>query len=144
MTTPVTIEDGKMYGHRARLVYTSPPLTTEVFPYEFYKIVPDGVSLVVTSLAIVAYCSTRKLETGCWSASLPKPLPKSSAGSEFAGELVSPKRLATVLLYSKRVRRRIDARLGCGVEQSTTGSLVVPPAPLAMPLVPSVVLTVLV
>ncbi len=43
----------QMYGHRARIGYTSPPLTTEVFPYEFYKIVPDGVSLVVTSLAIV-------------------------------------------------------------------------------------------
>ncbi|MGE3646011.1 MAG: hypothetical protein AB7F96_19365 [Beijerinckiaceae bacterium] len=43
----------KMYGHRARIGYTSPPLTTEVFPYEFYKIVPAGVSLVVTSLAIV-------------------------------------------------------------------------------------------
>jgi maleate isomerase len=42
----------KMYGWRARIGYTSPPLTTEVFPYEFYKLVPDGVSLVVTSLAI--------------------------------------------------------------------------------------------
>jgi maleate isomerase len=43
----------KMYGHRARIGYTSPPLTTEIFPYEFYKIVPAGVTLVVTSLAIV-------------------------------------------------------------------------------------------
>jgi maleate cis-trans isomerase len=42
-----------MYGSRARIGYTSPPLTTEVFPYEFYQIVPDGVTLVVTSLAIV-------------------------------------------------------------------------------------------
>ena len=42
-----------MYGHRARIGYTSPPLTTEVFPYEFYQIVPEGVTLVVTSLAIV-------------------------------------------------------------------------------------------
>jgi len=42
-----------MYGHRARIGYTSPPLTTEVFPYEFYRIVPEGVTLVVTSLAIV-------------------------------------------------------------------------------------------
>jgi len=42
-----------MYGYRARIGYTSPPLTTEVFPYEFYQIVPDGVTLVVTSLAIV-------------------------------------------------------------------------------------------
>src|SRR5437660_5514358 len=42
-----------MYGYRARIGYTSPPLTTEVFPYEFYKIAPEGVTLVVTSLAIV-------------------------------------------------------------------------------------------
>jgi maleate isomerase len=42
-----------MYGHRARIGYTSPPLTTEVFPYEFYKIAPAGVTLVVTTLAIV-------------------------------------------------------------------------------------------
>jgi hypothetical protein len=44
---------GQIYGHRARIGYTSPPLTTEVFPYEFYKIVPAGVTLVVTTLAIV-------------------------------------------------------------------------------------------
>src|SRR5882762_428922 len=42
-----------IYGHRARIGYTSPPLTTEVFPYEFYKIVPAGVTLVITTLAIV-------------------------------------------------------------------------------------------
>jgi hypothetical protein len=36
--------DTRMYGHRARIGYTSPPLTTEVFPYEFYKIVPEGVT----------------------------------------------------------------------------------------------------
>ncbi|CAN0413219.1 unnamed protein product, partial [Phaeothamnion confervicola] len=49
MATPVP---DKMYGWRARVGYTSPPLTTEVFPYEFYQLVPTGVSLVVTSLAI--------------------------------------------------------------------------------------------
>jgi maleate isomerase len=42
-----------IYGHRARIGYTSPPLTTEIFPYEFYRIVPAGVTLVVTTLAIV-------------------------------------------------------------------------------------------
>ena len=61
MTTPVKIEDGKMYGHRARIGYTSPPLTTEIFPYEFYKIVPDGVSLVVTSLDIIWKMSGKTL-----------------------------------------------------------------------------------
>ena len=48
----------KMYGHRARVGYTSPPLTTEVFPYEFYKIVPEGVTLVITTLAIVVRSKT--------------------------------------------------------------------------------------
>jgi maleate isomerase len=46
-----------MYGHRARIGYTSPPATTEVFPYEFYKIVPDGVTLVITTLAIMKLTS---------------------------------------------------------------------------------------
>src|SRR6476469_2465943 len=48
----VTLPD-KMYGHRARIGYSSAPLTTEIFPYEFYKIVPAGVTLVITTLAIV-------------------------------------------------------------------------------------------
>ena len=42
-----------IYGHRARIGYTSPPSATEVFPYEFYKIVPDGVTLVVHTLPLV-------------------------------------------------------------------------------------------
>ncbi len=42
-----------MYGHRARIGYTSPPAATEVFPYEFYKMVPDGVTLVVNTLPLV-------------------------------------------------------------------------------------------
>jgi maleate isomerase len=48
----------RIYGHRARIGYTSPPLTTEIFPYEFYKIVPDGVTLVLTTLAIVERTKT--------------------------------------------------------------------------------------
>jgi maleate isomerase len=42
-----------IYGRRARIGYTSPPAATEVFPYEFYKIVPDGVTLVVNTLPLV-------------------------------------------------------------------------------------------
>ena len=42
-----------MYGNRARIGYTSPPAATEVFPYEFYKIVPKGVTLVVNTLPLV-------------------------------------------------------------------------------------------
>jgi len=42
-----------MYGWRARIGYTSPPAATEVFPYEFYRIVPDGVTLVINTLPLV-------------------------------------------------------------------------------------------
>jgi len=42
-----------VYGYRARIGYTSPPVVTEVFPYEFYRMVPDGVTLGVTTLAIL-------------------------------------------------------------------------------------------
>jgi maleate isomerase len=38
-----------MYGHRARIGYCSPPVVTEVFVYEFYKMAPPGVSLLLTT-----------------------------------------------------------------------------------------------
>ena len=41
-----------MYGYRARIGYTSPPASTEVFPYEFYAVVPKGITLVLTTLAV--------------------------------------------------------------------------------------------
>ena len=41
-----------LYGHRARIGYTSPPVLTEVFPYEFYRIAPEGVTLLVTTLTV--------------------------------------------------------------------------------------------
>ena len=37
--------DARGYGYRARIGYTSPPLTSEIFPYEFYRLAPDGVTL---------------------------------------------------------------------------------------------------
>jgi maleate isomerase len=41
-----------MYGSRARIGYTCPPQLAEVFPYEFYKMAPEGVSLMITTLAL--------------------------------------------------------------------------------------------
>jgi maleate isomerase len=43
---------GAICGNRARIGYTCPPLFAEVFPYEFYKIVPAGVTLVITTLTV--------------------------------------------------------------------------------------------
>src|SRR5262249_20266873 len=42
-----------IYGHRARIGYPCPPLSAEVFPYEFYKLVPAGVTLVITTLTVI-------------------------------------------------------------------------------------------
>ena len=39
----------------ARIGYTSPLFLTESFPYEFYKVMPEGVRLVITTLAIHVY-----------------------------------------------------------------------------------------
>ena len=44
-----------MYGYRARIGYTSPPIVTEVFPYEFYKMAPAGITLVLTTLMVARH-----------------------------------------------------------------------------------------
>ncbi|MGE5538849.1 MAG: hypothetical protein ACM30I_09540 [Gemmatimonas sp.] len=41
-----------MYGYRARIGYTCPPQIAEVFPYEFYKMAPPGVTLMLTTLTL--------------------------------------------------------------------------------------------
>jgi len=43
----------EIYGHRARIGYTCPPLSAEIFPYEFYRLVPAGVTLVITTLTVI-------------------------------------------------------------------------------------------
>lgn len=43
----------EIYGHRARVGYTCPPLSAEIFPYEFYKFAPAGVTLVITTLTVI-------------------------------------------------------------------------------------------
>jgi maleate isomerase len=48
-----SLSRSQTYGHRARIGYTCPPLSAEVFPYEFYKLVPDGVTLVITTLTVI-------------------------------------------------------------------------------------------
>ena len=52
----------RMYGHRARIGYVCPPPIAEVVPYEFYKIVPDGVTLVVTTLTVTEPSKTQVSE----------------------------------------------------------------------------------
>jgi maleate isomerase len=39
-----------VYGHRARIGYTSVAFVTEVFPHAFYRMVPEGVSLALLTV----------------------------------------------------------------------------------------------
>src|SRR3954469_15903056 len=41
-----------IYGSRARIGYTVAAVTTEVFPIDFYKIVPEGVTLMMVMLPL--------------------------------------------------------------------------------------------
>lgn len=42
----------QLYGHRARIGYTVAAVTTEVFPIDWYKVVVDGVSLMMITLPL--------------------------------------------------------------------------------------------
>jgi maleate isomerase len=39
-----------VYGHRARIGYTSVAFVTEVFPYSFYRMAPEGVTLALVTV----------------------------------------------------------------------------------------------
>ena len=41
-----------MYGWRARIGNISPTACAEIFPYEFYRVAPEGVTVVTTNLVI--------------------------------------------------------------------------------------------
>src|ERR1043166_2600767 len=41
-----------MYGWRARIGNISPTVCAEIFPYEFYRVAPEGGTLVTTNLVI--------------------------------------------------------------------------------------------
>jgi maleate isomerase len=40
------------YGSRARIGYTCPIYLAEIFPYDFYRMVPDGVSLMTATASV--------------------------------------------------------------------------------------------
>jgi maleate isomerase len=40
------------YGSRARIGYTCPIYLAEIFPYDFYKIAPEGVSLMTATASV--------------------------------------------------------------------------------------------
>ena len=43
---------GQIHGHRARIGYTVAAVTTEIYPIDWYRVVPDGVSLMMITLPL--------------------------------------------------------------------------------------------
>ena len=55
----------EIYGSRARIGYTCPVYQAEIFPYDFYKMAPDGVTLV-TATASVWFLLTALARRNSW------------------------------------------------------------------------------
>src|SRR4051794_19344315 len=115
MTSPLP---ATMYGHRARIGYTSPPFTTEVFPYEFYKIVPEGVTLVVTSLAIVVR-SKEEIDQS-YEISMHAAREMAAAGCDIVCLGGVPINLSRGTQNAAAMLRDLEAELGVKVSSSTS------------------------
>jgi maleate cis-trans isomerase len=120
---------GDKYGYRARIGYTSPPLTSEVFPYEFYKLAPDGVTLVITTLAITVRSAAevdqsydismkaaeQMAEAGCNAIVLGGVPINLAKGAENAAQIIKDleQKLGIPVATSASAQKEAFARLGC-------------------------------
>jgi len=111
------LKDG-MYGSRARIGYTSPPLTTEIFPYEFYKIVPAGVTLVITSLAIVVRSKDEVDQS--YDISMRAAREMAAAGCDIVSLGGVPINLSRGATNAQQIIRDLEAELKVKVSTSTS------------------------
>jgi maleate isomerase len=107
-----------MYGHRARIGYTSPPLTTEIFPYEFYKIVPEGVTLVITTLAIVERSKSEVEQS--YDTSMKAAREMAAAGVDIIMLGGVPINLSRGAANAEQMIRDLEAELGVKVATSAS------------------------
>jgi len=108
----------RMYGYRARVGYTSPPLTTEVFPFEFYKIVPEGVSLVITSLAIVV--RSKEEVDQSYDISMRAAREMAAAGCDIVVLGGVPINLSRGAVNAQQMTKDLETELGVKVSTSTS------------------------
>ena len=72
-----------MYGYRARIGYTSPPIVTETYPYEFYKMAPEGVTTVITTLMVARHTTGSGELEESWNHSLRAAREMANAGVDL-------------------------------------------------------------
>jgi maleate isomerase len=104
------------YGHRARIGYTCPPPIAEVFPYEFYKIVPDGVTLALTTLAVQAPTKSEVDQAYDMSMRAARGLAAAGVDIVFLGGV--PVNLSRGKQNAQDVLRTLAAELGVKVSSS--------------------------
>src|SRR5262249_25731130 len=105
-----------IYGHRARIGYTCPPLSAEIFPYEFYKLVPAGVTLVLTTLTVVER-SEREVDQA-YEMSLRAARELAAAGADIVFLGGVPVNLARGGQNAQEMLRALAAELGVKVSSS--------------------------
>jgi maleate isomerase len=109
---------GHLYGHRARIGYTSPPLTTEIFPFEFYRIVPEGVTLVLTTLAIVERSKSEVEQS--YDISMKAAREMAAAGVDIVMLGGVPINLSRGAANAEQMIRDLEAELGVKVATSAS------------------------
>jgi maleate isomerase len=114
--SPATRE--RICGHRARIGYTSPPLTAEIVPFEFYKIVPDGVTLVIATLAITEV-SQAEIETS-YAISLKAARAMADAGVDIVVLGGVPINLSGGYANARAAIGALEAELGVKVSTSAS------------------------
>ena len=110
-----------IYGYRARIGYTSPPLVTEVFPYEFYKIAPAGVTLMITTLAITTR-SKEEVEKS-YQTSLTAALAMAKAGASLVMLGGNPINLSRGLENLDELTDRMSREIGVPVLTSSQSQI---------------------
>jgi maleate isomerase len=105
-----------MYGHRARIGYVCPPPIGEIVPYEFYRIVPDGVTLVITTLTVTEPSKTQVEQAYELSMRAARALADAGVDIVFLGGV--PVNLARGADNAEAVLARLEAELGVKVSSS--------------------------
>jgi maleate isomerase len=104
------------YGHRARIGYTCPPLSAEIFPYEFYKLVPAGVTLVITTLTVIERSNSEVEQAYDMSMRAARELAAAGADIVLLGGV--PVNLSRGSRNAQDVLRTLAAELGVKVSSS--------------------------
>ena len=105
-----------IYGHRARIGYVCPPSIAEIVPYEFYQIVPEGVTLVITTLTVTAPSKAQVEQAYELSMRAARELANAGVDIVFLGGV--PVNLAHGNENAAAILRRLEADLGVKVSSS--------------------------